>query len=108
METKITQEMIERAKQAASAEELLAVAKENGVELTTEDAQKYFEMWHTSAELSDEELDNVAGGCDGPLKVLGGCPDCGSYDLTPVKRAKVGLVISTTYKCNGCGKTFAT
>lgn len=37
MENKFTPELIEKAKQAKSPEELTALAKENGVELTEED-----------------------------------------------------------------------
>ena len=59
---KFTKEQIEKAKAAKSVEELLALAKENGMELTEEEAAKYFTEWHKEGELSDEELDNVAGG----------------------------------------------
>ena len=55
-------ELFEKAKEAKSAEELLSLAKENGVELTKEEAQEYFAQLNKSGELSDEELDNVAGG----------------------------------------------
>ena len=56
-------ELIEKAKQAKSVEDLLALAKENGVEMTREEATQYFALLNpTSGELSDEELDNVAGG----------------------------------------------
>lgn len=58
----LNNEVLEKAKQADTAEELMAVAKENGVELTEEEAKSYFEQLHRSGELSDEELDNVAGG----------------------------------------------
>ncbi len=68
----ITKEMIERARAAESPEALLTMAKENGIELTAEDAQRYFDNWHSSAELSDEELENAAGG---------GCPE--SKEDTP-------------------------
>ncbi len=60
MET--SKELLEQAKKASSAEELLAFAKENGVELTKEEADAYFAQINKSGELSDEELDNVAGG----------------------------------------------
>ena len=41
----------------------MTLAKENGVEITKEEADTYFRQLHpTSGELSDEELDNVAGG----------------------------------------------
>ncbi len=55
-------EMFEKAKEAKSVEELMSLAKENGMELSKESATAYFEEMHKSGELSDEELDNVAGG----------------------------------------------
>ncbi len=57
------QELIAKAKKAKSVEELMALAKENNVAITEEDAKMYFEVLHPkTGELSDEELDNVAGG----------------------------------------------
>lgn len=59
----LTHEMIEKAKTAKTAEELMALAKENGVELTDEEATAYFTQLNpTTGELADDELDNVAGG----------------------------------------------
>ena len=60
-----TKEMIEKAKTAKSAQELSEIAKAEGVELTAEDAEKAFAELNKSGELSDEELDNVTGGCGG-------------------------------------------
>ncbi|MDO5446138.1 MAG: hypothetical protein Q4F31_11040 [Eubacteriales bacterium] len=37
-----TNEMMEKAKKAASAEELIALAKEEGVELSASDAEMYY------------------------------------------------------------------
>jgi predicted ribosomally synthesized peptide with nif11-like leader len=55
--------MIEKAKTAKSADELLKVAKENGINLTFDEANTYFaQLNSTSDELSDDELDNVSGG----------------------------------------------
>ena len=90
-------EVIEKAKAASSAEELLALAKENGAELTQEEAQAYFAQLHKSGELSDEELDNVAGGgChnkDGRLVVTVWyncsdftCKKCGRKNTLPKGR----------------------
>ena len=62
---KFTSEQLKKAKCAKSAEELLALAKENGMELTEEEAAKYFAELHKEGEIADEELDNVAGGCGG-------------------------------------------
>ena len=61
----ISKELLEKAKTAKSAEELLAMAKAEKIELTEEEAAKAFEELNKNGELSDEELDNVAGG---------GCP----------------------------------
>ena len=56
-------ELIAKAKQAKSPEELMALAKENGIELTEESAQAYFNQLNPKmGELADDELDNVAGG----------------------------------------------
>lgn len=62
MTNKIRPELLEKAKAAASAEELMALAKESGVEMTAEEAKAYFDRLHWSGELSDEELANVSGG----------------------------------------------
>ena len=55
-------ELLEKAKEAKSAEELLSLAKENGIEMTDEEGAAYFAQMKKNGELSDEELDNVAGG----------------------------------------------
>ena len=56
-------ELIAQAKETKTPEELAALAKENGMEMTEESAKAYFEQLHpTSGELSDDELENVAGG----------------------------------------------
>ncbi len=75
--TSLTPEIPEKAKAVKSAEELLAFAKENGMEMTEEQANAYFSQLHpTSGEIADEELENVAGGgCrsgDGRLVVTTG------------------------------------
>ena len=59
---KFTNEQLAKAKAAKSAEELLALAKENGIEMTEEEANKYYADFHKEGELADEELDNVSGG----------------------------------------------
>ena len=61
----ITKELLEKAKTAKTAEELLAMAKAEKVELTEEEAAKAFAELNKTGELSDEELDNVSGGCGG-------------------------------------------
>ena len=58
----ISKELLEKAKTAKSAEELLEMAKTEKIELTEEEAAKAFAELNKTGELSDEELDNVAGG----------------------------------------------
>ena len=59
----MNEEMIAKAKEAKSVEELIALAKENGVDLTEEDAKAYFAQLNPkSGALEDDELDAVAGG----------------------------------------------
>ena len=55
--------MTEKLKNVASAEELMALAKENGFEMSVAEAEKAFEQIKSgTVELSDDELDKVAGG----------------------------------------------
>ena len=61
----VSKELLEKAKAAKSAGELLALAKNEGIELTAEQAAKAFAELNKTGELSDEELDNVSGGCKG-------------------------------------------
>ena len=61
---KLAKELIEKAKTANTAEELLAMAKAENIELSAEGAEKAFAELNKTGELSDEELDNVSGGCD--------------------------------------------
>ena len=63
---KISKELLEKAKTAKSAEELLEMAKTEKIELTAEEAAKAFAELNKTGEISDEELDNVAGGCGDP------------------------------------------
>ena len=109
-----TPEMIEKAKAAKSAEELLEIAKANGIELTADEAATYFAQLNPqSGELDDDALDGVAGGCggsgeiyvpDGTIRVTSGqtCPKCGGTE---------GYVsVSTCYYppvcCNKCHTSF--
>ena len=61
----ISKELLEKAKMAKTAKELLAMAKAENIELTEEQAAKAFAELNKMGELSDEELDNVAGGGGG-------------------------------------------
>ena len=68
----LSPEMIEKAKTAKSVEELFEIAKAAGIEMTEDDAKTYFAQLNPkSGELSDDDLDNVAGGgCSVDVPVL--------------------------------------
>lgn len=71
---KFSKELIEKAKTAKSAEELLAMSKVEGFELPEGEAKTVFSKLNKTGELSDEELNNVSGGCgsgDEPLFTVG-------------------------------------
>ena len=69
----ITKEMLAKAMQCETAEELMALAKSQGMELTKEEAEAYLAELN-DVELDDEVVKKVAGG---------GCYDklvtCGPY-----------------------------
>ena len=76
----LTPELIAKAKAAKSTEELLALAKENNVEMTEEQAKIYFEQLNANGTVSDDELDVVAGGC-GDDENIPKCYACGSTEI---------------------------
>ena len=117
----LTPEMIEKAKAAKSAEELLEVAKAGGVEMTADEAATYFAQLNPkSGELDDDLLDGVAGGIvqiinpsSSRLSVSDGsnikyhdgrrCPQCGHDIFT--YNSKIKGEWTTCKSCNydmGC------
>lgn len=61
----LSKELLEKEKRAKSAEELIEMAKAENIELSAEQAAKALAQLNRNGELSDEELDNVAGGFGG-------------------------------------------
>ena len=57
----ITKEMFEKAMQCNTAEDLIALAKTEGVELTKEEANAYLDEL-SECELKDGDLKHIAGG----------------------------------------------
>ena len=57
----ISSELMDKAAKCRTAEELLALAKENGIELTAEQAEAYLSAYQ-KGEITDEEMAAVAGG----------------------------------------------
>lgn len=56
-------ELINEIKNCKTIDELITVSKDNGYELTKEEAKAYFDKFNKSGELTDDELSNVTGGC---------------------------------------------
>ena len=61
-----TSALLKKARSVKSAEELLALAQENGMELTEEEVEGYFAALHYEGKVSEDELENVVGGCSDP------------------------------------------
>jgi predicted ribosomally synthesized peptide with nif11-like leader len=111
----LTPEMIEKAKAAKSAEELLEIAKANGVEMTAEEAATYFAQLNPkSGELDDDDLDNVAGGGCGSsddntiyekVRVTSGetCPKCGT-NIVSLLKAPEWSTNGPYFHCKTCKK----
>ena len=91
--------LIAKAKEIKSVEELLAFAKANGMDITEEDAKAYLAKFNTqSGEIADDELDNVSGGSCSPYGDE--CPKCG---CTTVSR-RIIPDKGSAWCCSQCGE----
>ena len=76
----LSEEQIAKVKKCKSLDELLKLAKEEGIELTS------------------EQIEAVSGGgCFSSMK----CPNCGSKDFRKLPDYQISGC--STYKCNACG-----
>ena len=96
---KISKELLEKAKTAKTAEELLAMAKAEKIELTAEEAAKAFAELNKTGELSDEELDNVSGGCGRDYEPSGETPKFHVGDRLAMVHPVIGrsVAVRVTY-----------
>ena len=79
----LTEDQIAKIKECKSNEEMLALAKQEGVQL------------------SDEQLEAVSGGCTSTLRGEDiRCPACGSERVSKI----VGWENKTYCQCHACGK----
>ena len=94
-----SKELIEKAKTAKTPEELLAMAKAEKVELTEEEAVKAFAELNKTGELSDEELDNVSGGCGRDYEPSGETPKFHVGDRLAMVHPVIGrsIAVRVTY-----------
>lgn len=56
------EELIAKLKEVKSVDDILALAKENGIEITPEKAKELFDEIKSNGELTDDQLESVAGG----------------------------------------------
>ena len=80
----LTEEQVAKIKACKNQEEMLAVAKNEGVEL------------------NEDQLEAVSGGCC--TKEPHECPACGSSDLDPLYHNDDGS--RSRYRCMNCGSVF--
>lgn len=87
-------DLISLAQKAQSVEELVALAREDRIRISEEDAKIYYDRWHGECELSDDDLDAVGGGFEEMGAEVLVCEVCGD---------KLGMDISEggwyCYKC---------
>lgn len=83
-EKEITKEQIFKAMQCKTAKELMAFAKDEGIELSMEEAEAYLSELE-DFELDGEHLKTVAGGGQLNCWGLGSCPKEGPQTLQSAK-----------------------
>ena len=95
----ISKELIEKAKTAKSAEELIEMAKAENIELNAEEAAQALAKMNKNGELSDEELDNVAGGCGRDYEPSGDTPKYHVGDRLAMVHPVIGrsIAVKVTY-----------
>ena len=95
----ISKELVEKAKTAKLAEELLAMAKAENIELNAEEAAQAFAKMNKNGELSDEELDNVSGGCGRDYEPSGETPKFHVGDRLAMVHPVIGrsVAVRVTY-----------
>lgn len=113
------EEILAKIKAAKSPEELIAIADGNGVTISEQDAKAMFAALHSEGELSDEQLEDVAGGGtvgdwlkatfkkigDGIADLFLGadCPKCGSRNS--YQQSDKGVVKTVCGNCQYVIKT---
>ncbi len=98
----MTNEMIRKAKECKSTDELLALAKENGIEMTAEEAAEKLAALNNMGELSDDELENAAGGgvCGGAYDAMIKTP--GGFEVGDLVQIYHGNFVYLE-SCSACG-----
>ncbi len=115
-------DLILKAKECKSADELLALAREAGIEMTAEEAAEKFAALNGEGELSDDELDSAAGGaCSNHPDLEEGitvrwsskkakhketcsCPDLFIVESINRYDSRYGSSVGVDVSCTECGK----
>lgn len=114
MNNKLSNEEINMIKNTNSIEELESLLKEKKYDLNKETATKLFNLYHTSKDLSDEELENVTGGTcysEGVVNPKPGYDDVvRPYVIVTDKNVCPGWEVEEGYQfskhCEGCKHHF--
>ncbi len=85
--TKLTKEMLEKAMKCQTADELIALAKKAGSEITKDEAEAYLNELQ-NVELDEETLHKVAGGMHGIN--VGESEGCDRYSSSPCLKKGYG------------------
>ena len=95
----MTEEIIKKIKAAGSAEELARIANENGLDIPAARAEEIFNGVKSKGEISDEELENAAGGCrKAGHRVVSRGNVCGLGRSVAIN----GFYAFTEWKCKTC------
>lgn len=112
---KLSSKILLKASSAKSVDDIVALAKENNIELTTDQAESYFKFLNSQGEMPDEELDNanISGGCfegrPNCLDIQGEppvCPYCGSTLSLFMTWTPKDDDVFDLYECKECNLGF--
>lgn len=104
---KLTNEQLLAVKRAESTAELSELLRKYGQEVSEEDVNKLFAYTRNTGELTDEELDHVAGGfClfEGDEFPELACPQCGHVGMQ--ERFDIGFSDLWYIVCQSCNAAF--
>lgn len=101
--------LLEKAKKTRSKEELIALCRDNGYDISENDARRYYDALHKSGEIDDDDLNSVSGGAcytnDGYLKTTIG-HSCKYYERQ--SGVNPNALDNTCYACKYWGDQFET
>ena len=96
-EGKMGKELLKKAKEAKTVEELKALASQNNFDMDDDEAEKYFAHLHSNETLSDDELGDISGGaCRSKHYYYKRCPRCQTL-------VKVNGIEGGSWWCSNCG-----